>query len=93
MLHVLESCSYYEELIEYLQECCENTEEFLSGNKMLSYCDEQSLQTNETFGFSPTILSRCPQIVSENVLCFGTADVTLRSFSSVLLFFQCPLSM
>ena len=41
MLHVLDSSSYYEELIEYLQECCENTQEFVSGNKMLFYCDEQ----------------------------------------------------
>jgi hypothetical protein len=46
MLHVLDSCSYYGELIDYLQECCENTQEFLSGNKMLSYCDEQSFLTN-----------------------------------------------
>lgn len=49
LLHILDACPYYEEIITYLEECSNDVENFMSGNNKLSFCDEMSLASNEIY--------------------------------------------
>lgn len=49
LLHILDACPYYEEIITYLEECSNNVENFMSGNNKLSLCDEMYLASNEIY--------------------------------------------
>lgn len=49
LLHIMDACPYYEEIITYLEECSNNVENFMSGNNKLSLCDEMYLASNEIY--------------------------------------------
>jgi hypothetical protein len=49
LLHILDACPYYEEIITYLEECSNDVENFMTGNNKLSFCNEMSLASNEIY--------------------------------------------
>ena len=44
-VHILDSCLYFKEIVEYLEASTEDIESFMSGTNLLSFGHMQSLQT------------------------------------------------
>ena len=48
-VHILDSSAYYHETITFLNESVVNAQDFIKGKRLLSFCDEQRLHSDEIF--------------------------------------------